>query len=502
MNGGYERVHAWVRWHICLLALLLWAPLARGQGATGQPPPADTQQTPPAPASAPSDTNGQAGETTDQSSGAPDDPTPAMFPHLSDTRFWLSGQANFIFQAHPPFHSPYSGPHSFKADFEHATSRVLTLYTGMRLNDSTEILVDVEDASGYGMSNSLGLAGYTNLDVVRIPGEGSPLSTAPYLARGIIHKVFALSDDKVENERNPLSLFDELPRRRLELRFGKFDLVDFFDQNSVATDTHFQFTNWTVDNNGAYDYAADTRGYTVGLTADFEDRNWGFRFAEALMPRIANGIDLVWKVWQAHSENFEYELRYGLIPKKAGVVRVLAYMNNASMGTYRDAVAQFEEGLVSTPDITNHPWHITRKYGFGLNLEQNLAPHLTAFGRFGWNNGKTESFAYTEVDQTFAGGVRADGAWWHRRYDRAGVAVVTNAISKDHQIYLADGGLGFLLGDGRLNYGRENIVESYYTAHIWRGIYVAPGLQHINNPGYNRDRGPILVPSFRLHLEF
>ena len=425
-----------------------------------------------------------------------------MFPHPETDRFWISGQANFISQAHPPFHAPYSGPHSFRPEFEHATSRLLTLYTGMRLNGSSEILVDIEDASGYGMSNSLGLAGYTNLDVVRIPGEGSPLSTAPYLARGIIHKVFALSNDKIENQRNPLSLFSQLPRRRLEIRFGKFDLVDFFDQNSVGSDTHFQFTNWTVVDNGAYDYAADTRGYTVGLVADYEDRNWGFRFGETLMPKIANGIDLEWKVWQAHADNFEYELRRGLLPTKPGVVRLLAYVNHANMGIYRQAVAQFLQHLVATPDITKHPWHITRKYGFGVNLEQNLAPHLTAFGRFGWNNGKTESFAYTEVDQTFAGGFRADGAWWGRRYDRAGLAIVTNAISKDHQIYLADGGLGFLLGDGRLNYGRENIVETFYTAHLWRGIYVSPGLQYINNPGYNRDRGPVLVPSGRLHLEF
>jgi len=430
------------------------------------------------------------------------DPLPVMFPHPETDRFWISGQANFIFQAHPPFRALYSGPHSFRPEFEHATSRLLTLYTGMRLNDTTEVLVNIEDASGFGMSNSLGLAGYTNLDVVRIPGEGSPLSTAPYLARGIIHKVFALSEDKVQNDRTPLSLFSELPRRRLEVRFGKFDLVDFFDQNLVGSDTHFQFTNWTVDSNGAYDYAADTRGYTVGVVVDYEDRNWGFRFGEALMPKIANGIDLVWKPWQVHSDNFEYELRRGFLPKKPGVVRLLAYMNNANMGIYRRAIAQFEEHRVATPDITNHPWHITRKYGFGVNLEQTLAPHLTAFGRFGWNNGKTESFAFTEVDQTFAGGVRADGEWWHRRYDRAGVAVVTNAISKDHQTYLADGGLGFLLGDGRLNYGRENIIETFYTAHVWRGIYISPGLQHINNPGYNRDRGPVLVPSGRLHLEF
>ena len=242
-----------------------------------------------------------------------------MFPHLKDTRFWLSGQMNFIFQTHPPFHAAYSGKNSLSPNYEKATSRVLTLYTGVRLNNSTELLVDIEEAGGSALSTGLGLAGNTDLDIVRNPS----LSKAPYLARGLIHKVFALSKDKIENDRNALSLFDELPRRRLEVRFGKFSMVDFFDVNSVGSDTHFQFSNWTVDNNGAYDYAADTRGYTVGATADYEDRNWGFRFAEALMPKVANGIDLVWKPWQAHAENFEYELRRGFIPKKTGVVRLL-----------------------------------------------------------------------------------------------------------------------------------------------------------------------------------
>src|ERR1700733_3347851 len=433
----------------------------------------------------------------------PPDPTAdanpeSMFPHFKSTRFWLSGQANFIFQTHPDFPALYSGPHSLSPHYEKATSRVMTLYTGVRLDNSTELLVDIEEAGGAALSTGLGLAGNTDLDIGRNP----LLSKEPYLGRGMIHKVFALSKDKVENQRSWLSLFDELPRRRLEIRFGKFSMPDFFDINSIGSDTHLQFINWTTDNNGAYDYAADTRGYTVGLTADYEDRNWGFRFAEALMPKVANGIDLVWKPWQAHAENFEYELRHGLIPKKSGVVRLLAYTNFANMGIYRQAVAQFKEGLVPVPDITAHPWHVTLKYGFGANIEQNLAPNLTAFARFGWDNGKTESFAYTEVDQTFAEGLGANGAWWHRKQDRAGIAFVSNAICKDHQSYLADGGLGFLLGDGKLNYSRENILESYYTAHVWRGIYLGPGLQHIVNPGYNRDRGPVLVPSFRAHIEF
>jgi high affinity Mn2+ porin len=427
-----------------------------------------------------------------------DSPDPqSMFPHFKDTRFWLSGQANFIFQTHPPFDAKYSDRNSLAPNYEKATSRVLTLYTGVRLNNSTEILVDIEEAGGSALSTGLGLAGNTDLDIVRNP----LLSKAPYLARGMIHKVFALSKDKVESERTPLSLFDELPRRRLEVRFGKFSLPDFFDLNSVGSDTRFQFTNWSVDNNGAWDYAADTRGYTVGVMADYEDRNWGFRFVEGLMPKVANGIDLVWRAWQVHAENFEFELRHGPIPKKPGVVRLLAYTNYANMGIYRDQIIQAEQNHIAS-DITRHPWHITRKYGFGVNLEQNLTRNLTAFARGGWDNGKTESFAYTEIDLTFAEGLRVNGTKWHRKQDRAGVAFVSNGIKKDHQNYLAAGGFGFLLGDGKLNYGRENILETFYTAHLWRGIYIAPGVQHINNPGYNRDRGPVVVPSFRAHVEF
>ena len=475
---------------VCRLFLALAIALAAPALAQQQEPPVPSQ---------PSRGQPQAG-----AAAVPDPPEPfagespeSMLPHFHDTRFWLSGQANFIFQTHPDFHAPYSGPHSLSPRYEKATSRLMTLYTGLRLNNSTEVLVDIEEAGGAALTTGLGLAGNTDLDIVRNP----LLSKAPYLGRGMIHKVFTLSNDKVENQRNAFSLFEELPRRRLEIRFGKFSIPDFFDVNSVGSDTHFQFLNWTTDNNGAYDYAADTRGYTVGFTADYEDRNWGFRFAEALMPKVANGIDMVWKPWQAHAENFEYELRQGVIPKKGGVVRLLAYTNYANMGIYRDQVIQAAQ-QESTPDITAHPWHITRKYGFGINVEQNLTHYLTAFARFGWDNGKTESFAYTEVDQTFAEGVGANGSWWHRKQDRAGVAYISNAIKKDHQNYLAAGGLGFLLGDGKLNYGRENILESYYTVHVWRGIYLAPGVQHIVDPGYNRDRGPVIAPSFRAHIEF
>jgi high affinity Mn2+ porin len=479
---------------VCLLLVFLGSTSLCAQQT---PAPTQTLSTP----SQNSD-DGQSATSTrpeDQAEGPSASVAPeTTLPELKDTRFWLSGQANFIFQTHPPFYAKYSGPHSLDPNYEKATSRVLTLYTGVRLNNSFEILADVEEAGGAALSTGFGLAGFTNLDIVRNP----LLSKAPYLARGMVHKVVALSKEKVENERNPLSLFTELPRRRLEFRFGKYSMPDFFDQNTAGSDTHLQFTNWTIDNNGAWDYAADTRGYTVGGVIDYEDTNWSLRFGEGLMPKVANGIDLVWKFWQAHAENVEVDWQHGVLPKKAGVIRFLGFVNHANMGIYKDAIEQFDEGLTSTPEITNHPWHITEKYGFGVNIEQNIKPDIIAFARWGWNNGKTESFAYTEDDETFLTGVGVYGGRWHRKQDRAGVAFVTNGICKYHQQYLADGGLGFLLGDGGLNYGREDIVETYYTAHVWRGIYIAPGVQHINNPGYNQDRGPVTVPSFRAHVEF
>jgi high affinity Mn2+ porin len=440
------------------------------------------------------------GSTASESADPPaaDETVQTMFPHFKEGRFWISGQANFIFQTHPPFYAKYSGTNSLQPNYEKATSRVLTLYTGFEITKSIEVLVDIEEAGGAGLSQALGVAGFTNLDVVRNPS----LSKAPYLARAMYHQVIALSHDKIENARGPLSTFAELPARRLEFRAGKFGIADFFDVNSVGGDSHLQFMNWAIDQNGGYDYAADTRGYTYGVILEYQSPKWGLRFAEALLPTVANGPDLVWNLRHANGSNVEFELHRAFLPKKDGIIRLLAYVNNANMGIYQTANEQYLEGKVPTPQITNHSLQVTTKYGFGINFEQALTKNIVAYGRFGWNNGKTESWAYTEVDQTFQLGAGFMGHWWKRKYDRAGISFVSNGISSEHARYLSYGGLGFILGDGGLTYGRENILESYYTAHVWRGIYLGPDLQYVVNPGYNQIRGPVTVPSFRLHLEF
>jgi hypothetical protein len=432
----------------------------------------------------------------DPSTGA--DPMTTIFSHPETDRWWISGQANFISQWHPAFHSPYQGRNSLSPEAQDATSRVLTLYTGLRLTNTAELLCDVQETGGHGIGEALGLAGFTNLDVVRNPTLGK----APYIARLMWHQVIPLGSEDVPSLRTPLSLFSRLPQRRLEIRFGKMGLADFFDFNNYGTDSNFQFLNWTVDNNGAYDYAADTRGFTFAAMAEYHDRGWAVRFAEALMPKVANGIHLDADLGRARSENVEFEIHRAVIRHQEGILRLLVYVNHANMGSYRQAIDNFRAGLTPVPDITAHPLQTTIKYGFGANFEQPFSDWLGIFGRWGWNEGRHESYAYTEVDQTVDLGVGASGARWNRRFDRAGLAFASNGISRDHQQYLALGGLGFLLGDGRLNYGRENIVETYYTLHVWRGVYPSFGLQYVAHPGYNRDRGPVLVPTLRLHLEF
>lgn len=430
--------------------------------------------------------------------GSDDD---TFFHHSQTSPFWLSGQANFIAQMHPRFHSPYRGPNSFNGAEEQAISRLLTLYTGYQLNGTTELVLDAESTGWSGLSQGLGLAGYVNLDVVRNP----QLSAEPYLARLWLRKIIPLSDETVEAERTPLSLLTTLPVRRIDIHVGKMSLPDFFDLNPVGSDSHMQFMNWTVDNNGAWDYAADTRGYTYALLIDYEDRYWGALFGTALEPTAPNGDALEWNPQREIAENYELDFRPPLLRDRATVIRALAFTNFANMGDYHDAITQFEANrkTMTVPDITAHRFNTTLKYGFGLNVEQDLTEQARLFMRAGWNEGQHESWAYTEVDQTLSFGGDLRGDWWQRPKDKWGVAFVANGLSRRHREYLALGGLGFILGDGNLSYGTEEIMESYYNfpISIARGIFGAFDLQYFNNPGYNRARGPALVLGTRLHFE-
>jgi len=431
--------------------------------------------------------------------GAPLAAQTAPAPSLPNRAWWLSGQLNIISQWHGPFPALYTGSNSLRPVRENATSTVATLFTGLRLDRRTEVFLDLESAGGGGISQAFGLAGFTNLDVVRNPSLGA----APYVARAYVRYTVGMDEGTGGTEPHAAELHALLPAvpvRRLSVAAGKLGTVDFFDLNTGGSDSHLQFMNWTIDNNGAYDYAADTRGYTIGAVAEFHDRGWAARWGEMLMPKVANGIEYDWNVAGAHGDNVEFELDHGVLAGHPGVIRLLGYLNHANMGSYQEALDAFAAGRDTVLDVAAHRRPGRRKGGAGLTFEQDVGRGLLAFGRIGANDGRVESFAYTEVDRSGEIGV----TWTSRstsRRDRSGIALAVNGLGTQHRDYLARGGHGFLLGDGALTYGPERIVEAYYTRGVRGGLSLAFDIQYITDPGYNRDRGPVTVFSLRAHLD-
>ncbi|HET9626157.1 MAG TPA: carbohydrate porin [Kofleriaceae bacterium] len=427
--------------------------------------------------------------------GDPRDDGATLLPH-PDAAWWLSGQINLIGQAQPGFHAPYTGDNSLRSDDHAALSTVETVFAGYEVTPVTAIVVAGESAGGGGLSNALGLGGFTNLDVVRNPSLG----VAPYVARAFIDQIIPLSSEWRASERDALHVLRELPTRRIEIRAGKLATAESFDLNAIGSDSHLQFMNWTVNNNGAYDYAADTRGYTLGAIAEYAQEEFAVRFGELLMPKVANGNDYDFDIANARGENLELEY-HDRIAGRAGTVRVLGFLNHARMGNYVEANAPVLVGVIDRPDITASRQVGRTKYGFGLNAEHEIVDGVRGFLRVGWSDGKNESFAFTEVDNTFELGGDVRGTWWGRGADKLGLAAVTNGLSDGHARYLQLGGKGFLLGDGNLHYARETVVEAYYTARVYRGVSLAADGQVIVDPGFNADRGPVAVGSLRLHVE-
>lgn len=220
------------------------------------------------------------------------------------------------------------------------------------------------------------------------------------------------------------------------------------------------------------------------------------------MPKVANGINLDADLARARAENLEFDATGKRIAHRDGAIRLLTYLNHANMGNYCEAIHDYLDGETARPDIIATRRQGRHKYGFEVNFEQEITSDFGLFGRLGWSDRRNESFAYTEDDRSIELGGFTKGPHWRRPNDRAGIVFVANAIVRAHQQYLALGGLGFLLGDGGVNYGLEKIAEGFYTTHLWKGFFASFDLQHINNPGYNKDRGPVTVPAVRLHVDF
>ena len=417
--------------------------------------------------------------------------------HLIMDRFWISGQSNFIFQAHTPFHSPYSGMNSFHAYGEDALSRTLTLYTGVRLFRFTDVIASVDESGGSGLNDGQGIAAYVNADVVS-PG----LSRAVYLSRAFYYHMIPLTADRVNEDPNPFILQSPIPRRRFEYALGKLNLLDFFDVNEVGSDTHLQFTNLAIGNTGTYENGSDGHGETVAAMLNFQGPRFGLRFAEALLPKFSTGSDLDYNIGHSRAENFQLDYSDYALQGYATHVRALGFVSHADLGNYREANDAYLSGRDMKPDITLHRHEGTMKPGFCFNFEQDLPRNFRVYMRTGWNDSAYESFTFSEMNDTISIGVDLSGDAWHRKVDRIGSAVVNSGLGRDHRQYLALGGIGFMLGDGGLHYGRETASETYYTAHVFGGLYFAAQVSFVNNPGFNRDRGPVIVPGLRAHIDF
>jgi high affinity Mn2+ porin len=410
----------------------------------------------------------------------------------------LGGQATVIEQRVLPFHNPYQGPNSFKANGDDEISHSYGFYLGAQVTPLVQIYVDTEMIRGAGISNATGLGGYTNGEVIR---QGSvDLGQAPYVARAFLRYVVPLGSETQKVERDMDHLPTPEPTERLEFRVGKLAATDTFDVNRYANSTRTQFMNWALFNTAAWDFAADTRGYTNGVEVAWIHPAWTLRVGSYQVVTSANGNVFDNDVLHAHGDNVELTLR----PNESGTaVRVLGYVNQARMGDYREALAR-ARATGQTPSIADDERPGRMKYGFGLNLEQPLVDggDTGLFLRLGWNDGRTEDFMFTEVDRTISGGVQISGVHWGRPDDRVGVGYVANWLSPEHRDYLTAGGSGFMLGDGRLNDAPEQILETYYRWQVLRFAQAGPDFQYIQNPGHNRDRGPAYVVAFRVRLSF
>ncbi len=411
-------------------------------------------------------------------------------------RFWIGGQINLIAQGHAHFYAAYSGPNSFRAYPEDAVTSIEDFFSGFRVTRRFSVLFDVEDVRGGGLSSVLGLAGFTDLDAQKAPSAGSQPNT--YMSRFLLQYVLPLGHSVERNDPNYLELANQLPSRRLEIYFGKFSLADFFDRNRYANSSHSQFMNWTTDQNGAWDYAANTPGYTYGAYLEFDNGPWSLRYGEVLMTRVPNGLYLSMDIPNTRSANGQINWAYSR--NTHGKFRLLGFVQQAPMGSFANALAAWRDGVTPVPEVPAVRRPDAHEYGFGLNWQQGLPGGFGLFARAGWNNGKYESYSYTEVNNTVETGVQIPGDLWKRAQDHVGLAFTSNGISRLHQEYLAAGGLGFQLGDGALTYGREQILEGYYNLRLPLGLSLAPDIQYITNPGYNQARGPVTVFGLRLHL--
>jgi high affinity Mn2+ porin len=407
-------------------------------------------------------------------------------------RWEIHGQTTYLPQGYPAFRALYTGENSLTPARQAQATWSNSLFLNMRLWEGGEVYYNPELLQGFGLNDTVGLAGFSS-------GEAQK-SNFPYphynTSRLFLRQTFGFGGEQEELASGPTQLGGKVDVSRLTVQAGKFAVLDIFDGNAYAKDTRKDFINWSMWAPGAFDYSADKVGLTYGATAEFNQKQWALRSGYFLMQAVSNDNSFDKKVFERGTYVLELETRYQLF-SQPGKLRTIAWLNSANSGSYRETLNNPAFNL----DISQ-----TRmgriKYGYVINLEQALAEDLGLFGRWSWNDGKTEIMAFTDIDASLSLGASIKGTKWGRPDDVIGIGGAINSLSRDHRDFIAAGGLGILIGDGALNYRRERILETYYAYALNKAITLTADYQFITNPAYNADRGPVHIFSGRLHGEF
>ncbi|HXR97129.1 MAG TPA: carbohydrate porin [Terriglobales bacterium] len=383
-------------------------------------------------------------------------------------------QSTALAQGNAPFAAAYTGPNSFPPDAEVRETVSADAMADARLGANGTIHVDLLIWQGYGLGNTTGAAGFPNGEAFRV-GKTYPDAA---LVRAFLKETLTSGG------------------RKITFTVGHFSPLDVFDTNTYAGDPRTQFMNWSLMANAAWDYPANSIGFTNGAAAEISFGPWTARAGLFQVSEVANGMRLDWHLLHAHSEVAELERQYAP-GRHAGALRLLAYDTEAPMGGYQQTInhpaLNQNIGLTAANRF---------KYGFGVNGEQELAKNIAAFWRLGWNDGKNQSYEFTDVDRTATGGLSLNGGAWRRQSDALGLALAVNAISAVHEQYLARGGLGITVGDGALAYRPEKIVETYYRLQAAKHYQFTLDYQLIADPAYNHARGPVHILALRWHTEY
>lgn len=439
--------------------------------------------------------------------------------HDIDDESWnFYGQMTYINSTKNGFTAPYTNfnnsGNSLSPIQEGSFTGTVTLFMGLKSWKGGEFYFVPEMISERPLSGLKGLGGAIQNFELQKNGTEEPTF---YISRGFFKQTWGLGGGTQKVASDPMQLGTTEDNRRFVFRFGEFSILDFFDKNTYSGDLRKQFNNMAFLTYAAYDFAADARGYTWGAVAELFWDDWAIRFGHILAPKNPNQLALDIQPFKYFGQQIELEHRH-IIHNQPGAIRILGYRNQENLGRFADAISaynfnptannaancqSFNYGSNDTtaPDLC---WarKLNVKMGIGLNMEQQIYDDIGLSFRGMYSDGQTEEYSYTSTDRSLSLGAIMGGKRWARPNDSIGIGYAAGFLSKVNIQYLANGGIDSFIGDGKINYSPEQVLDSYYSLNIWNETWITADYQHITNPAYNADRGPVDIYSVKVHMEF